>query len=134
MLIRRINPAEHVVPDENRGGLRLSTKAFSSSSEPPYGMSVDLLRLMSSAGVDPKLFVTNPKYTASVQFSAGAARTTGLWVGLDPLEKDGNNPANPFHAEVWSQPKPEKKFTKSQQRWLLNACQWFVEIPRVQIF
>ena len=133
MLIRRINPVEHVVPDENRGYLRLSTKAFSSSSEMPYGMSVDVLNLMTRAGVDPKLFVTTPKFTASVQFTAGTARTAGLWVGFDPLEKEGNNPENPYHAEVWSQPRPEKKFTKSQQRSMLNSCQWFVEIPGVQI-
>lgn len=133
VLIRRVNPTEHVVSDENLGGFRLSTKAFSSSSEPPYGMSVDVLGLMTKAGIDPRSFVTTPKYTASVQFSAGAARTAGLWVGYHPLEKDGTNAANPYHAEVWSQPRPERKFTKGQQRALMNSCDWFVEISGVHI-
>lgn len=133
LLIRRINPVEHVVKDENIGGYRLSTKAFSSSSEAPYGMSVDSLGLMVKAGINPKDFVTNPKYTASVQFTAGAARAANLWVGYDPLDEDGSNPANPYHAEVWSQPNPAQRFTKGQQRALMKACEWFVEIPEVKI-
>lgn len=133
VLIRRINPAEHVVPDENIGGYRLSTKAFSSSSQPPYGMSVDVLGLMLVAGISPQDFVTSPKYIASVKFTAGAARATGLWVGFDPILDDGINLANPYHAEVWSQPNPAQKFTKSQQRALMKASDWFVAIPDVEI-
>jgi hypothetical protein len=133
VFVRRINPHEHLVRDEITGGLRLSTKAISSSSISPFGMSVDSLALMTSAGIDVIAFVTSPKYTAAVQFSAGVARAAGLWVGYDPLPKDGENPENPFHAEVWSQPDPSKDFSKRQKRDILNECEWLVPVEGVRI-
>lgn len=132
VLVRRINPIEHVVPDGS-GGRRLSTKAFSSSTDAPYGMSVDAMRLMTSANVDVRAFVTTPKYTASVQFTAGVARTAGLDVGYHPLRKEGDAPANPYHAEVWSRPDPSKDFSKRQKKEILNRCEWFVELEGVSI-
>jgi hypothetical protein len=133
ILIRRINPREHVVPDGNRGGFRISSKAFSSSSTSPYGMSVDVLGLMQQAGINPQEFVTTPKYSASVKFSVGAARTVGLWVGYDPLEESDSTAANPYHAEVWSYPDPARPFKGSQQNALLRSSDWFVEIPGVSL-
>ncbi|MTE01678.1 hypothetical protein GIY56_15420 [Paracoccus sp. YIM 132242] len=132
VLIRRINPAEHVVPDGN-GGQRLSTKAISSSSTAPYGMSVDAMQLMEIANIDVREFVTCPKYVASVQFSAGVARSAGLLVGYHPLEKDGDAPANPYHAEVWSHPDPSRDFSKRQKKDILNTCEWFVALDGVSI-
>ncbi len=132
VLIRRINPIEHVVPDGN-GGRRLSSKAISSSSKSPYGMSVDAMSLMIKAKIDVIAFVTSPKYTASVQFCVGAARSSGLFVGYDPLEKEGETPENPYHAEVWSNPDPSKDFSKKQKKDILKACKWLVELDDVSI-
>ena len=123
---------EHVVDDGN-GGKRLSTKAISSSSDAPFGMSVDALRLMTSANIDARAFVTTPKYTASVQFTAGVARTAGLDVGYHPLPKEGETPANPYHAEVWSRPNPSKDFSKKQKKDILDKCEWFVGLMGVSI-
>ena len=127
-LIRRIDPENHFSWDHDRQAQRLSTKAFSSSSQPPYGMSVDVLGLMRSAQIDPVAFVTSPKYTGSVAFPAGVARGVGMRVGYDPLDATATDPANPYHAEIWGNPKPEK-FSKAQQKALMSACNWFVEIP-----
>lgn len=124
-VIRRIS-AEYVVPDSNTGGDRISSMAFSASSGPNGGMSVDLLALMNDAGVDAETFVTTPIFTGSVQFPAGAARAAELWIGFDPL------PENPYHGEVWRNFNGGR-FTKGQVRALTNAAEWFVEIPNVTI-
>ena len=131
-LIRRVNPKEHVVWDDNIRGHRLSSKLFSSSSEPPYGMSVDVLSLIVADGVDPAKHVTTPVYTGSVHFTVGAAREAGLHVGLDPLPATVGQPANPYHAEVWGHPRPER-FSRGQQSKLMRASEWYVSIPGVTI-
>ena len=94
VLIRRINFEQHVVPDENPGGQRISSKANSPSPEPNGGMSVDILGLMESDGIDSKEFVTTPVFTGSVAFKANVARDLDLLVGSEPI-KD-----NPYHGEV----------------------------------
>ena len=124
-IIRRIS-AEYIVPDANTGGERLSSKAFSASSGENGGMSVDLLPLMIEAGEDAEEFVTTPVFTGSVQFPAGAARKAGLWVGYEPL------PDNAYHGEVWRSP-AGGRFTGGQTKALMNASNWFVEIPSVEI-
>jgi hypothetical protein len=126
LLIRRIDPIQHVVPDENRNCRRISTKAFQPSSEPKGGMSVDLKQLMDEAAVDARNFVTTPKHIGSVYFKASAARTADLLVGYDPLND------NAYHGEVWGKNRPNR-FSKTQSQALLNACSWFVEIPDVEI-
>lgn len=122
ILLRRIIPSEHLVPDGNTGQLRLSTKAFSPSSEENGGMSVDIEKFIIAANLDPKTFVTSPRFSGSVQFTAGSARSAGLLVGKDPL------PENPYHGEVWGNNKPNR-FSKGQQNILLRSSEWYVEIP-----
>lgn len=126
LLIRRIDPRQHLVLDENRNCRRISTKTFQPSSEPKGGMSVDLKQLMDEAEVDATVFVTTPKHIGSVCFTASAARACELLVGYDPL----NN--NDFHGEVWGKNRPNR-FTGSQSKALLAACSWFVKIPDAEI-
>ena len=116
-LIRRVNPEHHFTMDRNSGKTRLSSKAFSASSPSlGGGMSIDIANKILDAGLDLKTFVTTPKYIASVKFKASAARGVGLLVGSSPTDD------NPYHGEVWS---PDRgRFKSSQQRALLNACQW----------
>jgi len=131
-IIRRINPVQHVIFDENTGCNRLSSKAFSPSSALNGGMSVDFLGLMEDGGVVAHEFVTTPVFTGSVAFSADAARNANMWVGYDPIKDDPNFPDNPFHGEIWGNPKPNR-FTTAQKRALRQASEWFVEIPDVTI-
>lgn len=125
-IIRRINPVHHVVWDDNLGCNRISTKAFSPSSTPNGGMSIDIEKLIVEGGLDPYEYVTTPKFTGSVVFSAGAIRDIGLIVGSNPLDE------NPYHGEVWN-PDAPNKFTKSQKRRLARACDWYVRISNVNI-
>lgn len=126
LLIRRIDPAQHVVVDDNLKCRRISSKAYKPSSEPNGGMSVDVKALMDKAGVDAKLFVTNPKQIGSVAFKVDVARGVALRVGLNQL------PSNPYHGEVWGNTRANK-FSGAQEKALMAASQWFVEIPGVQI-
>jgi hypothetical protein len=126
VLIRQINFEQHVVPDENTSGQRISSKAYSPSSEPNGGMSVDILGLMESDGIDSKEFVTTPVFTGSVAFKANVARDLDLLVGSEPI-KD-----NPYHGEVWGARRPNR-FSPNQKRRLQAASEWFVEIPGVAI-
>ncbi|MHB1511924.1 hypothetical protein [Acidiferrobacter sp.] len=133
-IIRRVDPVQHVVPDENTGGQRTSTKLFSPSSTPSFGMSVDIPKLMEEANVDAKKFVTTPVYTGSVRFKAQAARAVGLRIGYDPIKDVPGVEDNPYHGEVWaaSSEKPNK-FSRGQKKALVEASEWFVELPGVQI-
>lgn len=120
-IIRRISD-EYVVADTKvPGGKRVSTMAFQPSTDGNRGMSVDLESSIIDAGVDAKAFVTTPKYTGSVWFSAGFLRAETLQVGYDPL------PENPHHGEVWG------SFTKGRRNRLLAAARWFVEIKDVYL-
>ena len=126
-IIRRVNPRQHVVPDHNSGGQRVSSKLFSPSSGPNGGMSVDLLGLIKQSGVEPKQFVTTPEFTGSVAFAASSARDCGLWIGFNPTEH------NPYHGEVWRPPPPCGNFSKGQKRTLMSSSSWFVELAGVTI-
>ncbi|MGH0263279.1 hypothetical protein NKY45_17595 [Sinorhizobium meliloti] len=125
-LIRRIDPSQHVVHDENRNCMRLSSKAFQPSSEEGGGMSVDIEKLMIGDEVEPAAYVTNPKYLGSIRFPAGAARAEKLRVGYDPL------PENPYHGEVWGETRPNR-FSRTQQKAICGASNWLVQITDVEI-
>lgn len=84
-------------------------------------MSVDLQREIERAGLDVKVFVTTPRWIASVRFVAGALRDIGLQVGFDPID------VNPFHGQVWG------AFTRAQQDAMRSACEWLVRIEGVEI-
>lgn len=126
LLIRRIVPSEHVVDDENRNCRRLSTKAIQPSSTVKGGMSIDLHYELTAAKLNPANYVTSPKYVGSIQFSANIPRSNNLFVGCDPI------PGNPYHGEVWGSKRPNR-FSKSQQKAILNAATWLVEIKGVKI-
>jgi hypothetical protein len=121
LVIRRISPAWTVADPKAPGGRRLSSMAFEKSSGPNGGMSVDLKRQIEEAGEDAKVWVTSPRWTASVTFSVGELRAEGFQVGFDPLED------NPHHGEVWGQ------FTKGKKKKLLGMCVWFVALEGVAL-
>lgn len=125
-IIRRINPDHHVVWDENRGRNRVSSKAFTPSSGENDGMSVDVEALIIADGHDPKEYVTTPVFIGSVAFSAGVARALDLRVGYDPI------PKNPYHGEVWGNPRPNR-FSNSQKKGLMAASAWYVELKDVDL-
>lgn len=133
IIIRRVNPEQHIVPDENTGCQRTSSKLFTPSSEVNGGMSVDILKLIEQSGIDAKKFVTTPVYTASVCFEASATRTAGLRIGYDPIKDVPNVDDNPYHGEVWGPKGRPNKFSRRQKRALVEASEWFVELPGVEI-
>ena len=137
-IIRRIDIEEHIVPDNNTGGHRISTKAFRASSGHLGGMSVDLEALIVKNGVDPKHFVTNPKFMGSVFLYARELRALGFWIGLDPIAPTSASSGNPYHGEVWHVEVGDaaietKQFTKAQQRQLARLAAWYVQIPGVSL-
>ena len=127
IIIRRINPSQHVIFDSNRGCDRISTKAYTPSSEQYGGMSVDIESLILSASLIPQNFVTNPIFTGAVYFSAQIIRSFGLRIGYDPI------PGNPYHGEVWGPAEKPNKFTGSQKVRLAESASWYVAIPNVQL-
>lgn len=133
VIIRRVNPDQHIVTDENTGKMRTSSKLFSPSSNPGGGMSIDLLNLIEKDGLDPKEFVTTPVFTGAVCFKAYSAREIGLMIGYDPIEADRYVEKNPYHGEVWNSGKKPNKFSGSQKRSLAKASSWFVELRDVEI-
>lgn len=127
-LIRRVNPKEHIVPDKNRGGDRISSKLFSASP----GMSVDILKLIEQEGIDAREFVTTPVFTGAVAFCAGIARSVGLRVGYEPIINQPPLPNNPYHGEVWCEV-GSTRLKKTQVNAIWDACDWFVELPGVHL-
>jgi hypothetical protein len=82
-------------------------------------MSVDLEVSIIEAGLNPKTYVTTPRWTGSVRFEAGALRQEGFSIGFAPL------PENPHHGEVWDD------FGRPKKRRLQQLCKWFVPIEGV---
>lgn len=125
-IIRRINPVQHVIRDDNRGCERISSKAFKPSSGENSGMSVDIEASIIAAGYNPQQWVTTPIFTGSVYFLAHAVRALNLWVGYDPV------PRNPHHGEVWGNSSPSR-FTGTQRKGLHKAAEWYVPLNGVEI-
>lgn len=119
-IIRRISD-EQVVFDEKIGARRISSMAFKASTGHNSGMSVDLEASILEAGLDPRDYVTTPRWTGSIRFVTQQLRAEGFSVGYDPL------PENPHHGEVWG------TFNKTNQRRLRQICEWFVKIDGVSI-
>ncbi|EEE35180.1 hypothetical protein RKLH11_3856 [Rhodobacteraceae bacterium KLH11] len=131
-IIRRISPEQHVVWDDNRGCNRISKKAYSKSSGENGGMSVDIEALIVADAEDPASWVTSPRFTGSVCFSAHQIRELDLIVGYDPIKDELGVPDNPYHGEVWTS-EPSKRFSNGQQKGLLKAAEWYVELEDVEI-
>ena len=111
-VIRRVSEKQLV--DDGQGGKRPSSICFKPSSGENGGMSVDLESSIREAGLDPKAYVTTPRWMCSLIFSAGSLRAEGFWVGFDPL------PDNPHHGEVWGD------FSKNKQKKLQSMANWYV--------
>lgn len=120
-VIRRIHP-HYIVQDPKVGGKKISSMAIQKSTGPGGGMSVDLLREIVEAGLDPREFVISPPFLGAIKFTAGAFRRVDLMVGFDPLP-----PENPYHGEVWGE------FTKPKQRQLLGVAEWFVPLEGIAL-
>lgn len=60
-------------------------------------MSVDLQCLIEEAGLDPRVYVSTPRWIGAVRFAAGDLRAEALAVGWDPL------PELPYHGQVWGE-------------------------------
>lgn len=118
MLIRHINVAVHVVPDENLQGRRISSAAFSpTSGDPHYGMSVDLGQLLAEQGLPENHMVRNGM--GAVKLRTGDVRAEGLRVGSDPV------PTNAFHGQVWG--------VRNRKRLHRLVVDWVVPISGVAI-
>lgn len=127
LLIRRINPEQHVVYDNNRGVNRISSAAFKPSSAAKGGMSIDLKHLIENDNKEPSEYVTTPIFTGSVEFQASVVRGVGLWVGYDPLD------INPYHGEVWASAPRFNRFSDGQVKAIRRNAVWLVELPDVAI-
>jgi hypothetical protein len=132
VIIRRINPDQHVVWDDNRKQKRISSKAYNKSTGLNEGMSVDVEALIMADGLDPRIYVQTPVFTGAVAFSASVIRTLDLWVGYDPVRDHHNAQDNPYHGQVWSR-EQKKKFSEVQKSGLARAANWYVEIPGVAV-
>ena len=95
-------------------------------------MSVDIEALMVNKGVNPTEYVTTPVFQGAVAFSAGGIRALDLMTGYDPIENDPEQPNNPYHGEVWRKTEA-KKFTGAQQKGLMSAARWYVELKNVDL-
>jgi hypothetical protein len=131
-IIRRINPEQHVIWDENRQRNRIASKAYNKSSGPKAGMSVDIEALIEAAGQNPQIYVTTPVYTASVAFYASDIRALDLWIGFEPVRAEPGIPDNPYHGEVWATT-DRKSFSEGQKTGLARSARWYVELPSVDI-
>lgn len=132
IIIRRINPHEHVIWDDNTKQRRISSKAYNKSSDLNEGMSVDIEALIIADNLDPKKYVQTPIFTGAVAFSAKAIRELNLRVGYDPVKDDLNAPDNPYHGQVWLT-EQKKRFSEKQKSGLAKAAIWYVVIPDVDI-
>jgi hypothetical protein len=121
-IIRRIT--EQYIVTEANGRRRLSSMAFSPSSDLDGGMSVDLQVQIEKAGLDCREYLntTAAQCIGAIRFEAGALREKNFQVGFDPM------PLNPYHGEVWGQ------FTSRMKRQILpHLASWFIEIAGISI-
>jgi hypothetical protein len=128
VIIRRVSPREHVVPDENRNCRRISSKLYKPSTGTDAGMSVDIEKLITTGGHNPRQYVVNPVFTGAVAFSARAIRSLGLWIGYEPVQ------GNPYHGEIWSNVLlRHNRFTGTQVNGLGAAATWYVPLEGVEL-
>ncbi|MCC6680638.1 MAG: hypothetical protein IT445_07020 [Phycisphaeraceae bacterium] len=112
-LWRRIRP-EWWVPDKNIGRMKVSSAAFTDSSD-GSGMSVHLAELVRNSGGDERDVLANYAGCGLASFKASVARKHGQGIYRHP------RPEDPSHAEVFG-PKP-----RSVQRALAKECVVLIE-------
>ena len=96
-------------------------------------MSVEIEALIVADDVDPYDWLKKAlRFPGSVPLLAHQIRELGLIVGYDPIKNVPGVPDNPYHGEVWTS-KPSKRFRKGEQKRLLNAAKWYVEMEGVDI-
>ncbi|MEM1141427.1 MAG: hypothetical protein AAGI88_02485 [Pseudomonadota bacterium] len=132
VIVRRVDPEQHVIWDSNTNRNRISSKLYSKSSGVNGGMSVDIERLIIHAGIEPAKFVTTPKHVGSVWFTAQDVRAFDLMVGYDPIENVAGLQDNPFHGEVWTR-RPSRRFSNQQRRGLAGAAEWYVQLDETDL-
>jgi hypothetical protein len=91
-ILRHIVPPYDLHPDPDKGVTRVSSGAYSESSD--GGMSVDLVRWMAEDGF-PELYYLADDTVGAKRIRVGDLRDLGLQVGWDP---DGGHP---HHGAVW---------------------------------
>ena len=121
VVIRRINPREHVVWDHVDSCQRISSKAYCKSTGATEGMSVDIEALIIAGGHKPREYVISPPFAGAVSFAAAQIRRLDLWVGYDPVKNHPQHSDNPYHGQVWRNT-PGKHFTGAQRKGLHNCC------------
>ena len=116
-LIRRIHP-DHLVPDDTRGGMRISSGLFSATSrDPHYGMSVDLEHSLHNAGLPSDHLLSAGD--GAVRITVSDVRALGLPVGSDPVDAMATTPANPHHGQVWGvRSNKGKKLSRLARSWV----------------
>lgn len=82
------------------GGKRVSSGAYTESSDPHGGMSVDIEDWMTADGLEALHYVRDNTHGA-VRLRVADLRALGLKVGWDPRSEDPPRPANPHHGAVW---------------------------------
>jgi len=114
-LFRRISP-RHFVPDENSGGLRPSSAAF---SDHPNGspMSVVLADVLAATGRHPDDLLARYGGFALAMITAGLARECQQGVAREPL---GDEPA---HGVVFG------RKTRPVMRRLATRAHWAIAPP-----
>ena len=90
------------ITDPQTGIRRVQSGAYSESSDPNGGMSVDIEEWMIADGLDPLHYVADAAHGAK-RINAGALRTQGFQVGWDP------QPDNPHHGAVWGLGTPKRR-------------------------
>lgn len=108
-LYRRINPAVHLVWDDNFKCRRISTGAFRA-----FDLSVALGDTLEFLGRDPASLLEDYSEQCLVSFGALIATEAGLDVVRDPT------PDEPAHGEV------RGKKRKPVMKALASACVWIV--------
>jgi hypothetical protein len=119
-IIRGVS-AQHLVDDPKVvGRRRISSVLFNPSSGKNGGLSVDLLRPMVEAGIDPAERLTSRRWLGALLLKARDFRKEKLKVGYHPL------PHNSFHGEVWG------NFSDGCKRRLLTIAESLVPVPGVK--
>lgn len=111
-LLRRV-PLVHIVRNDNRGSYRVSSAAFTNSSD-GSGMSVSIETMLQQHGLGVETVLRGFDGFGVVALTAGFVRVHGQGVVKKPLLDD------PSHGEVVG------KKTRSTQRAFARQAEWVV--------